>query len=167
MDPNAPGRQPYNAYGSGTTTASDQAYSFSDAQWRAGVKAYFDPDFFYREMFPVAYNITDKSNFPGFQGSNHMAKYMMGPPKDDWTKACPLEWSLSEREEKCISIQETIYGTKTLRQLEAIKEALDPDYMYDCNGCIRNNRVKDAPDTPSLPAESRLSPPLLRGQLIA
>merc|ERR1712176_283506 len=67
----------------------------------------------------------------------------MGPLKDDWTKACPLEWTQDERDEKCISTQEAIYGTKLLARLEAIKEAVDPDYMFDCYKCIGNNRAKN------------------------
>merc|ERR1719222_1737683 len=74
---------------------------------------------------------------------------MMGPLKDDWTKPCPPEWTQQERDEKCVSIQEAIYGTKTLQRLEAIKEALDPNYIFDCTGCIGNNRAKDTPDAPS------------------
>ena len=41
-----------------------------------------------------------------------------------------------------ISLQEAIYGTKLLARLEAIKEAIDPDYMFDCYKCIGNNRAK-------------------------
>ena len=66
----------------------------------------------------------------------------MGPLRDDWTKPCPSEWTQEERNEKCVSIQETIYGTKVLARLEAIKEAIDPNYMFDCAGCIGNNRNK-------------------------
>ena len=41
-----------------------------------------------------------------------------------------------------ISLQEAIYGTKLLARLESIKEAIDPDYMFDCYKCIGNNRAK-------------------------
>ena len=41
-----------------------------------------------------------------------------------------------------ISLQEAIYGTKTLERLEGIKETIDPNYMFDCYSCIGNNRVK-------------------------
>lgn len=50
---------------------------------------------------------------------------------------------MEERDDKCVSIQETIYGTKTLARLEAIKEAVDPNYIFDCFGCIGNNRKKE------------------------
>jgi len=39
-------------------------------------------------------------------------------------------------------LQEAIYGTKLLARLESIKEAIDPDYMFDCYKCIGNNRAK-------------------------
>ena len=39
-------------------------------------------------------------------------------------------------------MQEAIYGTKLLARLESIKEAIDPDYMFDCYKCIGNNRAK-------------------------
>lgn len=41
-----------------------------------------------------------------------------------------------------ISLQEAIYGTKLLKRLEQIKEDIDPNYMFDCYGCIGNNRIK-------------------------
>jgi hypothetical protein len=51
-----------------------------------------------------------------------------------------LEWTTKERDEKCISIQEAIYGTKLLKELERIKMEIDPNFMMDCYGCILNNR---------------------------
>merc|ERR1712084_204216 len=62
--------------------------------------------------------------------------------KNDWTKPCPLEWTTAERDEKCISLQEAIWGTKLLRRLEKIKEEIDPNYMFDCYGCVGNNRFR-------------------------
>ena len=38
-----------------------------------------------------------------------------------------------------ISLQEGIYGTKLLKRLEAIKVDVDPNFMFDCFGCIGNN----------------------------
>ena len=37
-------------------------------------------------------------------------------------------------------MQEAIYGTKLLRRLEAIKAKVDREFMFDCHGCIGNNR---------------------------
>lgn len=149
----------YYAFGPGTAAANDQANSLSAAHRGAGAKVILgSPDVFYAQYFPKFYDLSDKSKFPGFLGSNHVTNEMMGPQKDDWTKACPSEWTQQERDEKCVSVQEAIYGTKTLQRLETIKEALDPNYIFDCHGCIGNNRVKDTPGTPSPPAETTPSP---------
>ena len=113
----------------------------------------FYDDAFWSEIFPKAFDTSDPDNFPGFLGSNHAGAHARGPLKDNWTKACPLDWTQKERDEKCIPLQEIIYGIKRLNRLEAIKEAIDPNYMFDCTGCISNNRVKSipAPDTPPSP----------------
>lgn len=132
----------YYAFGSGSSSASDQANSLGPAHRTAGYKRIIPAADFFPSMFGEMFDISDKTNFPSIQGSNHVGPAYMGPLKDDWTKACPVEWTQEERDEKCISIQETIHGTKTLARLEAIKEALDPDYMFDCAGCIGNNRKK-------------------------
>lgn len=149
----APGH-PYYAFGYGTAGASDQANSLSAGHRGAGVKVYLEPEIFYSQLFGRLYDLSDKTNFPGFLGSNHAGNNMMGPLKDDWTKACPQEWTQQERDEKCISIQEAIYGTKTLSRLEAIKEALDPNYVLDCVGCIGNNRAKKNSNVATSPGEN-------------
>lgn len=135
---------PYLAFGGGARTASDQANSLSSAHRAAGGMFGFDDelDYFWSELFPKMFDISDKSVFPPVLGGNHVGMLSSGPRKDDWTKACPPEWTLAERAEKCISVQEAIYGTTTLKRLEAIKEAVDPNYMFDCNNCIGNNRPK-------------------------
>jgi hypothetical protein len=133
----------YYAFGSGSLSASDQANSMGPAHRTAGYKRLVPAADFFPSMFGEMFDISDKTNFPSIQGSNHAGPAYMGPLKDDWTKVCPVEWTQAERDEKCISIQETIYGTKTLARLEAIKEALDPNYMFDCAGCIGNNRKKE------------------------
>lgn len=94
-------------------------------------------DEFFSTTLPTWYDTSDKDNFPGYLGGNHAGINTRGPLKDDWTKACPVEWTQEERDEKCISLQEAIWGTKTLSRLEAIKEVIDPDYMFDCNGAYK------------------------------
>jgi len=76
--------------------------------------------------------------------------------KEDWTKPCPREWTFEERREKCISFQEAIYGTEQLARLEAIKKAVDPQFIFNCVNCIGNNlpeASKSEDDEPS-PAEA-------------
>jgi hypothetical protein len=144
----------YTSFNKRTKHTSDQANALSEAHREAGNMAvtmpmeYFN-DKFYSELFPKVFDTTDPENFPGFIGSNHAGAHIRGPTKGDWTKACPLDWSQEERDDKCIPLQETIYGTKRLRRLESIKEAIDPNYMFDCMGCIGNNRVKKEATTTS------------------
>ena len=96
-------------------------------------------DSFWEDIFPYMYDTTDKTNFPGFLGPNHASLVKSGPMKDDWTKACPTEWTMEERAQKCISLQEIIWGTKTLSRLEAIKREVDPSGVFNCQGCVGNN----------------------------
>jgi len=144
-----PPGNPYYAFGTGTNSASDQANSLSSAHRGCGLKIFLDPDAFFSIYFASMYDTSDKANFPAFLGSNHAGTNMVGPRKDDWTKACPKELTQKERDENCISLQEAIYGTKTLARLEAIKESVDPNYMFDCNGCIGNNRAKNSEQMPT------------------
>ena len=85
-------------------------------------------------------------SFPPIFGSNHAEVGMRGPRKDDWTKICPGDWTLEERSAGCVSFQEAIYGTETLKRLEAIKKVVDPNYMFDCHNCVGNNRAKEGED---------------------
>ena len=132
---------PYNAYGVDTYSFSDQANSLPQTLREAATMAggLSTKDDFWSDLFPQMYDISDKTNFPAVFQSNHHSVSTHGPLKDDWTKACPLEWTFEERKEKCISAQEGIYGTELLRRLEAIKMKVDPGFMFDCNSCIGNN----------------------------
>ena len=59
-----------------------------------------------------------------------------------------------------IPLQEAIYGTETLKRLEAIKEQIDPDYMFDCNNCIGNKATSKSQEELFLdtsPAEAGLN----------
>jgi hypothetical protein len=82
----------------------------------------------------------------------------MGPLKSNWTKSCTLDWTPEERDEKCKSvcgscvlietllISLTFLTTLMLKHLEAIKETIDPNYMFDYFKCIGNNRMKSSVD---------------------
>mmetsp|Transcript_3738 Transcript_3738/g.6937 ORF Transcript_3738/g.6937 Transcript_3738/m.6937 type:complete len:760 (-) Transcript_3738:142-2421(-) len=149
----------YFAFGGAST--SDQANSLSDAHRKAGFMfmALFNMDLnklgidvpetapdigsFYSELLPDMYDYTDKNSFHGYYGSNHASTANLGPLKSDWTKPCPFDWVQKEREDKCMSLQEAIFGTERLARLEMIKKVIDPNYMFDCNRCVGNNLVKD------------------------
>lgn len=138
----------YVAFGVDAEITNDQTTSVSDAYREAGVQFmhplnYILPefDFVYEDIMSMCYDTEDKDNFPPIFGSNHAGATLLGPMKSNWTKSCPAEWTLEQRESDCISIQEAIYGTKLLGRLEGIKNTIDPTYMFDCYKCVGNNRV--------------------------
>jgi len=153
-----PNPSSYRAFGGRTSQAtSDQANSLSQAHRDGGYLAFLSftfpileypvyDDSLYTGLFPEMFDTSD--DFPSFAGANHAGPNTKGPLKEDWTKACPMAFTEEERDEKCIPFQEAIYGTKLLKRLEAIKEAVDPNYMFDCFGCIGNNRVKGVDGSP-------------------
>ncbi len=91
--------------GRNMAATSDQSNALSQAH-RDGGYMFMLPhaaltDEFYAGLFPLMYNTSNTTKFPGFIGSNHAGVNTMGPLKDDWTKACPLDWTTEERKEKC------------------------------------------------------------------
>ena len=144
---------PYYAFGGATASGSDQANALSQAHRNAAFMASFSDDF-WGNLFPQMFDISDKTEFPPVFGSNHAGPFTSGPLKEDWTKPCPPEWTFEERREKCISFQEAIYGTERLARLEAIKKAVDPQFIFNCANCIGNNlpeasKSLDQDDEPS------------------
>ena len=143
----------YYAYGVGTSRISDQANSLPRSLRDAAVMTnqLITSDYFWSDLFPKMYDISDKTKFPAVVQSNHAGPLLTGPLKDDWTKPCPQEWTWEKKKEKCISGQEAIYGTEVLSRLEAIKLAVDPGFMFKCHGCIGDNL--DLSKTPEAEAE--------------
>jgi len=162
---------PYYAFGGAAGSGSDQANSLSQAHRDAGfmLSLLFTADDeanFWGNLFPEMFDISDKTNFPPVFGSNHAGFLTTGPLKEDWTKPCPREWTFEERREKCISFQEAIYGTERLARLEAIKKAVDPQFIFNCVNCIGNNlpeasKSEDEIDDELSPAEPESAEPLL------
>ena len=137
----------YYSFGGAATTASDQANALSQAHRDAATNIGLPvrDENFWTNLFPQMFSSSDKTNFPPVANSNHAAGVGdFGPLKEDWTKPCPDEYTLEMRDAKCISFQEFIYGTERLKRLEEIKLAVDPDFMFDCDYCILNNRPKSA-----------------------
>ena len=135
---------PYYAFGGAAASGSDQANSLSQAHRNAAfmLALIFTADeeaYFWGNLFPQMFDISDKTKFPPIFGLNHAGFLTTGPLKEDWTKPCPREWTFEERREKCISFQEAIYGTERLARLEAIKKAVDPHFVFNCGNCIGNN----------------------------
>lgn len=130
----------YYSFASAAVT-SDQANSVSQAHRDAGVMIHnLDlNEAFWRDIAPELYRFSDPTKFPPMFGSNHAANGLTGPLKDDWTKPCPNDWTFEERLAGCVSFQESIYGTETLKRLEAIKKVIDPSNMFQCHNCVGTN----------------------------
>ena len=145
----------YYSHGVATASFSDQVNSLSQSQRDAALMALFpDEHDLWSNLFPKMYanQISDKTKFPSVFNANHAGPLLIGPLKEDK----PWEWTLEERKEKCISSQEAIYGTELLKRLEAIKMAVDPNFMFNCHDCIGNNldlakepQAKPSADEPS------------------
>eukprot|EP00984_Skeletonema_dohrnii_P030527 scaffold22078_cov84-Skeletonema_dohrnii-CCMP3373.AAC.2 len=123
---------PYYAFGGATVSGSDQANSLSQAHRDAAF------------MVALLFTADEEANFWG---------NLFPQMYEDWTKPCPREWTFEERGEKCISLQEAIYGTERLARLEAIKKAVDPQFI-----CSTAPFVLEiiSPRHPSLRMTSRL-----------
>jgi len=135
----------YRAFGGKTSnTVSDGSNSLSTAHREAGYMVNFPhqyADLLFTNYLPVWYDMS--GDFPAYLGANHASINTRGPLKSDWTKDCPLDWPKEDRDEKCISLQEAIWGTKVLKRLEEIKMKIDPHFMFNCNGCVGNNLKRD------------------------
>lgn len=59
----------------------------------------------------LEYVVTDDDRktrtFPGFQEKNHLFGHTPLPLKDDWNTVCPYNLTTCERQEKCMSVQES------------------------------------------------------------
>jgi hypothetical protein len=103
-----PNPSSYRAFGGfNAKETSDGANSVSKAHRDGGYMFFFSHSDFnehFSDLFPLMFDTSDLSNFPGFIGSNHAGPNAMGPLKSDWTKACPLDWTPEERDEKCKSV---------------------------------------------------------------
>lgn len=81
----------------------------------------------------------DGDDFPGFVEYNHFFITSGGQLKSDPTKPCPFMLSRQQKKELCLSAQETVWGSKHFHRLKAIKEALDPDNIFDVHMGVGND----------------------------
>jgi hypothetical protein len=122
--------------GGAVPTAHDQMTAIPQSRREGGIQLTLadltiNPDIM-ETMFPIIFGDLDPSAdaFPGFVGHNHMVRH--GPLKEDWTKPCPLSYTLDEMDELCISEQEATWGTELLARLEKFKATINPDGIMTC-----------------------------------
>lgn len=103
----------------------------------------------FEAVLPIIFGDLDPNvdAFPGFVGHNHNVRH--GPLKNDWTKPCPLSYTLDEMDELCISEQEATWGTELLARLEKFKAEIDPDGIMTCPTGVGFKRA--AAKEPALP----------------
>jgi len=70
-------------------------------------------------------------SFPGALCHNHVSLDFATPQKEDWALSCDPAWNKEEKEEKCLSFQETAWGTDILAKLERIHSSVDPDGLFN------------------------------------
>lgn len=172
---------PYNAFGGFTSKTSDQMNALSSAHRDAGFwyllpeptvveilsafpefprvsvsnnDEFFEPGGVFQTMFNLNVKAGETGDeFPAFLGLNHLGPNIRGPLKDDWTKACPENWTRKERDEKCISAQECVFGTSLLKKLEGIKKVVDKDGMFTCLDCVGDNLDEDFQEPESVSSD--------------
>mmetsp|Transcript_26149 Transcript_26149/g.62158 ORF Transcript_26149/g.62158 Transcript_26149/m.62158 type:complete len:1211 (+) Transcript_26149:117-3749(+) len=84
---------------------------------------------------------TKESNhgmLPAFLWPNHSAPNARGPMIDDWTKECPMDLNFADRKRNCHSLQESMYGTARLCELQEIKKRVDERNIFTCPYCIND-----------------------------
>ena len=110
--------------------------SLSDIYRIAGAQHNFD---FQMPWFPKVsafYPKAPEGKLLGGTEYNHIGSDSFGPLKDDHSAFCPPGLTHAEREEKCVSVQEHVWGTDGLAKLEAIKAKLDPQGLFQCQKCV-------------------------------
>ena len=101
--------------------------------------------------------IAKGENFPGITEFNHICSDSHGPLKSDMTKPCNLEYSEDKKDKLCYSMQESVWGIEGTKKLEKIKDAVDPDGLFYCYGCIQSSK-KGQPSSPPSSSVTTVSP---------
>jgi len=114
--------------------------------------------------------ISTGKSFPGITEFNHIASYSYGPLKSDMTKICPDDFNTEEKEEKCFSMQESVWGVELTAKLEGIKYAVDPKHLFYCYGCIEpkeHDLTKDAATSAPVSSPTELPSKGVQSQVTA
>jgi hypothetical protein len=85
--------------------------------------------------------VVNGTKFLGGTEYNHIGPDVVGPLKTNFTEPCPSHYDEEERREKCMSLQESVWGTDMLAELEGIKADVDPKGLFSCYFCVGNRRM--------------------------
>jgi len=85
--------------------------------------------------------VANGAEFLGGTEYNHISADVVGPLKTDFSEPCPSHYDETQRQQECMSLQESVWGTKMLTDLEAIKADVDPEGLFDCYFCVGNKRM--------------------------
>jgi len=104
-------------------------------------------------------------DYPGDVEFNHHSPFEWGPLKDNWGQGCPRDWTQALKAQKCVSLQEAVWGTKNLAKLTAIKKSVDPTSMFNCYHGVgyQDVFVDAAPAPPTPPTPTPYTPSLPAG----
>ena len=53
-----------------------------------------------------------------------------------YTTACPSDILYESQKSQCVSVEESVWGTNLLEELESIKKEVDPHNMFKCYRCV-------------------------------
>ena len=123
--------------GGDSSKAHDQMTSINPFQRKSGLQCMISPysEQHFRSQF-LKYFKTSGGKFPGGTEYNHISATAVGPLKTNWTMPCPLSYSKAQQEKKCISLQESVWGTDILTRLKSIKKKVDPNSAFNCHFCV-------------------------------
>ena len=146
--------------GGRTSTAHDQMTAQQQHTRESGWQSDIPIDLFANGNWPVriAYpaNGTDEQNpgqllrnlirpflpssgpngtYPADTEYNHISTGDL-PLRSDFSKSCSASLPFEEKGSKCVSIQETVWGSELKAKLEAIKKKVDPKNTFRCYACI-------------------------------
>lgn len=119
--------------------ADDSTTSVPLLQRQAGLQScIFDRDTerAARQSFSFFIEEQEGGGFPGGTEYNHISNVLFGPLKTDFTEPCPTNITTEEQGELCVSLVESVWGTKLLSELEGIKKEVDPNNMFKCYRCV-------------------------------
>ena len=130
--------------GGDSNVAHDQTTSVNPFQRVSGLQCGIPPGIyeeFYRAQFIKYFKTTDGS-FPGGTEYNHISPVSVGPLKTNWTVPCPIDsYTKAQQAQKCVSLQESVWGTKILSRLTATKKKVDPDSSFNCHFCVGEKSI--------------------------